>query len=294
MTNTSAPPQVDLSIIIVNYNTAALLQGCLDSIRTQTGASFEILVVDNASHDDSVARVKKHFPAVNLLASPTNLGFAKANNLALRQAKGRFVFFLNPDTEVIPGCFAATLAYMDNHPEIGMAGTRVIFPDGRPQSSVEYSYPGARYARQETTGLPGTIAWLLGASLIARPEVLARTGGFDERFFLYGEDVDLGFMVRKLGWELGFIAEACIVHWEGQSERRSLPVQVLRKKLAAELLFYQKHYTVRSITRIKRINRLKANWRLLTLRLALPFVRDREKQRQQIGRYQTIREMFSS
>lgn len=293
MTNSVTPFPIDLSIIIVNYNTAELLQGCLESMQTQTGASFEIFVVDNASHDDSVARVKKHFPAVNLLASPTNLGFAKANNLALRQATGRFIYFLNPDTEVTPGCFSAMLTYMDAHPAVGMAGTRVIFPDGRPQSSVEYSYPGDRYARQETTGLPGTIAWLLGASLIARPEVLARTGGFDERFFLYGEDVDLGFMVRKLGWELGFIAEACIVHWEGQSERRSLPIQVLRKKLAAELLFYQKHYTVRSITRIKRINRLKANWRLLTLRLALPFVRDREKQRQQIGRYQTIREMLS-
>ena len=286
------PGQVDLSVIIVNYNTIDLLQKCLTSIQSQVGTTHEIFVVDNASTDGSAILVKKLFPTVILLENATNLGFAKANNLALRQAKGRFVYFLNPDTEVSPGCFAAMLTYMKQHPHIGLAGTRIIYPDGRPQSSVEYSYPGSRYARRELQGLKGKIAWLLGASLIARHEAIEGGNGFDEGYFLYGEDIDLCLVLRKKGWELGYIPEATIVHWEGQSERKSLPLEVWKKKFAAEMLFFAKHYSPATIKAIRRANTLQALWRIVTITLALPFHRNKQQSREKLAKYRLALKVY--
>ena len=255
----------DMSVIIVNYNTADFLTACLRSVLAQTGASCEIWVVDNASTDHSVTMVHEQFPQVRLLASPENLGFAKANNLAAQGARGMFIYYLNPDTEVQPGCFAAILGYMQTNPSVGMAGTKLLYPDHTPQDSGEERYPGQRHAADELAGLPGRIAWLLGASLIARREVVEQVGGFSEEFFLYGEDIDLSLKVRQAGWMLGFIPEAEIIHWEGRSERHTLPIEVLRKKLAAEALFYRRHYTPATIGCICRANIRQARWRILTL-----------------------------
>lgn len=257
----------DLSVIIVNYNTADYLQRCLSTVLAQEEASFEILVVDNASSDQSVAMVRAQFPQVRLLASPDNLGFAKANNLAARQASGRYLFYLNPDTVVKPGCLATMLAFMDQHPDIGLAGTRILYPDATPQGSVETSYPGQRHSHGELAGLPGDIAWLLGASLVARREVMAAVHGFSEEFFLYGEDIDLGLKVRRAGWRLGFCPDAVIVHWEGKSEQGTQPAELLRKKLAAEALFYQRHYRRDTVLDICRANIRQARWRLFSLHL---------------------------
>ncbi|MBW6521794.1 MAG: glycosyltransferase family 2 protein [Desulfoarculaceae bacterium] len=259
------PHQIDLSVIIVSYNTAEFLVTCLRSVLTQTGASYEICVVDNASADHSVDVVHKQFPQVRLIASPENLGFAKANNLAARDTKGKFIYYLNPDTEVRPGCFAAILRFMEANDSIGMAGTKLLYPDHTPQGSVEENYPGHRHTNNELSGLPGRIAWLLGASLIARRDVVEQIKGFNEKFFLYGEDIDLSIKVRQAGWKLGFIPEAEVIHWEGKSERHTQPLEVLQKKLAAEALFYRLHYTPATIGRICRANIRQARWRLITL-----------------------------
>jgi GT2 family glycosyltransferase len=294
MTKILAPQQPDLSVIVVNYNTAELLQACLNSVQSQTGATFEVFVVDNASADDSVARVQKNFPWVGLIEGPVNLGFAKANNLAINRATGRYLYFLNPDTEVRPGCFASMLRFMEAHPEIGMAGTSIVYPNGSPQSSVENRYPGERHAGDELSGLPGSIAWLLGASLIARSEAIAAAGGFDEGYFLYGEDIDLGLAVRKKGWELGYVPEATIVHWEGQSERKSLPLDVWKKKFAAEMHFYQKHYSPATIRAIRRANILQALWRIATLTLTLPLHQNKQQSREKLAKYRLALEVYGS
>lgn len=285
------PP--NLSVIIVNYNTADHLARCLPSLLAQQGPSFEILIVDNASHDNSVAMISSRFPTVTLITSPTNLGFAKANNLALKQANGQYIYFLNPDTEVKKNAFAAMQSFMDSNPGIGMAGTSIYYPDSTPQSSVELSYPGERYTRGELKDLPGRIAWLLGASIIVRSELIKQIGGFSEDYFLYGEDIDLGLTVRKEGWELGFIPEAEIVHWEGQSERQSLPAQVWQKKFKAEMLFYQKHYSQPTIQAIKRSNVLQARWRIATLTLTLPFRRDKAEARAKLAKYKLALQAYS-
>lgn len=282
----------DLSVIIVNYNTADYLAACLNSLPLHKETSFEVILVDNASRDQSVSMVQKHFPQIRLIISPKNLGFAKANNLAVQEASGRYLYFLNPDTEVQPGCFQAMLCFMEKNTAVGMAGTRILYPDTTQQESFETKYPGQRHSAKELGKLPGRIAWLLGASLIARREAITLVGGFSEDFFLYGEDIDLGLKIRKAGWELGFIPEAKIVHWQGKSEQNTLPVEVFQKKLMAEALFYQKHYTRHTIQKICRANITQALWRIFTLNLETLLTQRSQPLHKKLERYRLALSFF--
>ncbi len=281
-----------LSVIIVNYNTADLLPGCLDSIGRQ-GRSCEIIVVDNASRDRSVDLLHERYPGVTVIANRTNEGFSRANNQGLRVCRGEMVLFLNPDTIVQPDCFAAMLDFMASRPEVALAGTALFDPDFSPHPSVEYTYPGHRYARRELSGLPGDIAWILGAALLGRRDCMELIGGFDERFFLYGEDVDLGLVMRKRGWLLGSVPGAGVIHLEGQSERNTAPMEVFKKKLRAELLFYDKHYSENTVRRICRAYGRQARWQLFSLRLTMPLCRDRESARFKLNRYRVALEFYN-
>lgn len=285
-------PKCDLSVIIVNYNTSDFLVRCLESIASQPDVFPEIIVVDNASQDDSVEMVRNSFPWVTLIANENNLGFAKANNQALEICKGQYVYFLNPDTEVRQGSFVAMVEFMDSHPSMGLAGTRIVNPDGSLQSSVETRYPGERHAKQDLRGLKGDIAWVLGASMIGRRSIVQALGGFDEDFFLYGEDQDLCLRLRKAGWTIGYIANAVVVHWEGQSERNNLPADVWKKKIRAEIAFYRKHYSKKAIRAIRRENLIQALWRLMTLRITLPLSKDRKSALNKLGKYEVVLEGF--
>lgn len=230
----------DLSVIIVNYNTADLLVGCLNSIYAQSGCKYEIIVVDNASHDNSQNIVRNEFPSVKLIANDSNIGFSRANNKALKITEGKYLYFLNPDTELRQNVFRAMIEFMDSHKDIGIAGTGIVNPDGSCKSSLETHYPGQRHAKRELKGLRGDIAWVLGASMIVRCEIIEELGGFDERYFLYGEDQDLCLRVRKAGWAIGFIPDAVAVHWGAQSERDNLPVEVWKKS------WMQSFYSIKS------------------------------------------------
>jgi N-acetylglucosaminyl-diphospho-decaprenol L-rhamnosyltransferase len=282
----------DFSVIIVNYNTADFLRRCLNSLGSQGDIRVRAIVVDNASNDDSQDIVKSEFPQVKLITNKQNLGFARANNQALRSCKSKYVYFLNPDTEVQQGALGAILGFMDSHPNVGLAGTRIINPDGSPQPSVETRYPGQKRARQELRGLDTGIAWVLGASMIARRALLEDLGGFDERFHLYGEEQDLCLRARKAGWTIGYIPDAVVVHWGGQSERDTKPVEIWKKKFEAELVFYEKHYTKRTIRAIKRANLAQAFWRLVTLRLTLPFTSNRENSLRKLDKYRLALKVF--
>lgn len=188
-----------ISIIIVNYNTGALLVRCMDSIRAQADQACSVIIVDNASVDDSVAGIRSGYSEVQLIANKSNLGFAAANNQAIGKTRDDLLFFLNPDTELQPGCLKAIREFMVSHPVVGLAGPAIINDDGSPHSSVEYSYPGARYQPGLFEKLPGDIAWILGAAMVARREVITEIQGFDERFFLYAEDMDLCLKIRRQG-----------------------------------------------------------------------------------------------
>ena len=282
----------DISIVIVNYNTAGLLVECLNSIASQSNLDMEVIVVDNASGDGSASLVTHDFPWVKLIANEHNLGFARANNQALQISQGRYVYFLNPDTVVLPGVFEAMTDFMSSHADIGLAGTRIMNPDGSLQSSVEKRYPGQKRAKQDLGGLKGEIAWVLGASMIARTSILEDLGGFDEDFPLYGEEQDLCLRIRKTGWKIDFIPNAVVVHWGGQSERKTSTIDVWKKKFAAESLFYRKHYSRRSIRRIHRANMVQALWRIFSLRLTLPLCTDKETSLEKLDKYRLALKTF--
>lgn len=279
---------IDLSIIIVSYNTVDLIGNCLDSIYSLNDVSKEVHVIENASADGSASLIQKNFPMVSLTINSKNRGFAAANNQVLPLCRGRYIFFLNPDTKVISGALAEAITFMDANPHIGLAGTKIINPDGSLQDSISYRYPGQKYARDELTGLKGVIACVLGASMIAPSKLIRDVNGFDESFFLYGEDQDLCLRIRKNGFEIGYIDSAVVVHFRGQSERRSTSAEVWKKKLTAEHLFYRKHYLPETIARIKRTDILKARWRIATLKLAMPFVKDKAKAIEKLIKYDVI------
>lgn len=281
--------QPALSVIIVSYNTADLIGNCLKSVLATDNLTRDVFVVDNASTDGSQAFIQDNFPSVHFIPNTENVGFAAANNRALSKCKGEYIFFLNPDTEVLPDTLYQAVAFMDATPRVGLAGTKIINPDGTPQWSVSYKYPGQRYATKELSGLPGDIASVLGAGIIGRAELIKAAGGFDENFFLYGEDQDLCLRIRKMGYEIGYTDSATVVHVGGQSERGSLPAAVWKKKIHAEYLFYSKHYMPRTIERIKRAQTIQANWRLLTLMICYPFARNKEKVREKIEKYRIAR-----
>ena len=281
--------RLDLSVIIVNYNTVDFLGRCLNSVASQSSVTSEVIVVDNCSQDGSPDFLRKKFPWVDLIANDRNLGFSRANNQALKICKGRYVYYLNPDTEVRPNAFRQMVDFMDSHPDVGLAGTRLVYPDGSLQPSVENRYPGQRYTKNELKGLKGDIAWVLGASMIARQSLIRTLEGFDEHFFLYGEDLDLCLRIRRAGWLIGHIPEAVVIHWEGQSERGNLPVEVWEKKIKAEFDFYRKHYSSKAVRAIERSNLLQAYWRIFTLSLMLPFLKNREKALGKLNKYKLIK-----
>ncbi|MGD0021059.1 MAG: glycosyltransferase family 2 protein [Smithellaceae bacterium] len=276
---------MDVSIIIVSYNTARLIADCLASLEASRGAEKEIFVVDNASADNCIELITTRFPAVKIIANQENKGFGPANNRALKDCRGRYVVFLNPDATVEPDTLRKAISYMEANQQIGLAGAKILNPDGSLQPSVSYKYPGEKFATDAIVGLPGDIACVLGAFMIARKELIKEIGGFDEDFFLYGEDQDLCRRIRKTGFSIGYIEDAKVFHRGGQSEKETAPAELFAKKIKAEYLFYQKHYTAQTIERIKKAQRLKARYRLITLNLISPFVRNKDKLRNKIECY---------
>lgn len=281
---------MDLSLIIVSYNCADLIGECLRSALASSGVSLEAFVVDNASKDGSAAMVREWFPSVRLIANSANRGFGAANNQALPMCSGKYTVLLNPDTAMGAGSLFKMVSFMDSHPKVGLAGPRVENPDGSRQDSVSYRYPGHSYGAADLGELPGEIACVLGACQIVRTDLFRSIGGFDEDFFLYGEDQDLCMRIRRHGFEIGFIEDAVIMHYGGHSERQTPPAEVVRKKVRAEYLFYRKHYTAETIRRIQSAQRKKAFWRMITLKLLYPLTADKMKARNKLARYQVIRE----
>ena len=280
----------DISIIIVSFNTADLTVACLESVLASKQVVTEVFVVDNASKDGSASVVREKFPAVHLIANMDNRGFGAANNQALRECTGKYVVFLNPDTTVESYTLKTMIAFMDCHPEIGLAGPMVLNPDGSRQDSVSLRYPGHRYGAADLGALPGDIACVLGACQIASRKLLQEIGGFDEDFFLYGEDQDLCLRIRKRGLGIGFIPDAVIMHHGGKSERETPPAEVVRKKIRAEYLFYRKHYRKMTIERILKAQRRRAFWRIFSVRLLFPVVASKASYASKLARYRVIHE----
>ncbi len=255
---------MDLSVVIVNYNTRDRLQSCLNGLIPETlGLESEILVVDNASTDGSVRMVRELFSRVLLIANSTNVGFARANNLALRRATGRDVLLLNPDAEVQPGAVQALRLALDSLPQAVGVGPKVLRPDGHLDRACRRSFPSPGVALARLAGLsrlfprhrwfgrynrsyddperPGEIDAGTAAAMCFRRDALAAIGFFDEDFFMYGEDLDLCYRLKARGGRIYYVPQAVVLHYKGESSRQQ-PRAMLREFHRAMWLFYRKHY----------------------------------------------------
>lgn len=233
---------IKLSIIIVNWNTLELLRQCLQSVfATLVGLSGEVIVVDNASSDGSPAMVRKEFPAVRLFINNSNLGFAKANNQGLAAACGEYNLLLNSDTLINdPQLFARWTSFMDQHPEAGASGCRLVFPGGayqvgdagfRPSllTALNFSLFLSKLFPQHCRGLflqdekptrPFEVDWVSGADFLVRKSVLPLTGLLDASIFMYAEDIEWGCRIREYGYKIYYLPHLEIVHLQGASSVR--------------------------------------------------------------------------
>ena len=220
--------EITVSAIVISYNTRQMTLDCLRSLETALdGVRSEIIVVDNASTDDSVAAIKEKYPEARMIARETNGGFGAANNEAMRLAKGEFFLLLNSDAFPERAAVSALLAFLREHPRVGVAGPRLSNGDGSLQISC-HPFPSPLFAWRENLWLTrGYSRWphdcerrvdfLIGACLLVRREAYEQVGGFDETFFMYSEEADWQRRMRDAGWERVFVPEARVTHLGGAS-----------------------------------------------------------------------------
>jgi N-acetylglucosaminyl-diphospho-decaprenol L-rhamnosyltransferase len=251
---------VTLSIIIVSYNTRVDLERCLASIEQAPPAtSFEIIVVDNASADGS-AEAARAFRGVRVIESPTNRGFAAANNIGIRASEGTDLLLLNSDTLIRPGALDALLGELERHPDVAIVGPRLVDGSGRPELSFGRMISPINEMRQKRLvrayerGDERTVAlvesmtrtetcpdWVSGACLMVRRSDAEAVGLLDERYFMYAEDVDFCASIRARGRRVLFTPAAEIVHRRGRS-RASAPAATYDAYRRSQLAFYEKHH----------------------------------------------------
>lgn len=258
--------QPDISVLIVSFNTRDLLRQCLASLGQQP--NVEIVVVDNASRDGSADMLATEFPEVRLIRSTANLGFGNANNLAFKEATGRYLVLLNTDAYLAPGVLDSALRRMDASPKVGMAGGRLVGTDGSWQpsarmfpslvselvilSGLAYRYPQSRFfGRFDRTwadpAQEAEVDWVPGAFAILRRELIDRIGLFDPRFFLYYEEVDLCRRIKAAGYKIMYWPELVITHLGGESaktlsemEFSSHASQLTLWRMRSQALYYRK------------------------------------------------------
>jgi len=257
-----------LSIIIVSWNVKDLLRRCLNSVieslRSGEGQqlSWQLIVVDNASTDGSEAMLREEFPQVHLIANEENVGFTRGNNQGIAFSDGRYVVLLNPDTEIVGHALEEMVAYMEAHHQVGALGPQLLDPDGQVQSSRR-RFPSLSTAYMESTFLQQwfpesdilrryyvldssddetqAVDWVVGACLLMRREALEEVGPLDERFFMYSEELDWCYRVKKLGWRVVYLPTAQVIHHLGKSSEQVLPVRHIQFQ-RSKVLFFKKHH----------------------------------------------------
>ncbi len=276
-------PDLDLSVIIVSWNVRDLLRACLASLQASAGVCWvddggagpasaserpiqaEIILIDNASHDGTPAMVAAEFPWVSVLANQDNRGFTRGNNQGLALSRGRYVFFLNPDTEVGGDTLATLAAYMASHPSVGAVGPELRYGDGTPQSSRR-RFPTLGMALCESTPLawhlpaernrwarryhcedrppgqgPEPVDWLVGAALLVRRAALDEVGGFDEGYFMYSEELDWCRRAAGAGWQVIYLPGASITHHEGKSSEQAVAARHIRFQ-TSKVRYFRKYH----------------------------------------------------
>lgn len=253
-----------LSIVIVNWKTKELTAAAIASVFAQTKALlFEVILIDNNSGDGSVEALRAQFPQISIIVNDHNLGFGRANNQGMRQAKGQYIMLLNSDTVVLDHALEKMVSYLDKHADAMMIGPKVLNSDGTfqhacrrmlptPLSSFYHLFGLVKIFRRNTRvnaykgynrepNVTEPVEALSGAAMMFRREVFEATGGFDERFFMYGEDLDLCKQVFDRGWKTVFLHTAEIIHYGGASSKKRR-TQSIVNFYDAMWLYYYKHF----------------------------------------------------
>lgn len=272
-----------LSIIIVNWNVRELLDRCLASIFAADLApgSFEIIVVDSASADDSVAMVRQKYPAVRLLAQERNVGFTRGNNVGLAQAQGDFLLLLNPDTEVSRKALGALVDYLERHPAVGIVGPHTLNSDGSHQSSRR-RFPSLMTGIFESSWLAAAaparierdyrmletddddimlVDWVQGSALMLRRELYRDIGGMDEAYVMYSEELDYCRRAKHAGWQVAYHGGAVITHHGGKSSEQ-VAAQTLIHFHTSKLRYFRKHHGFGQYAILRSVLLLQFAWQL--------------------------------
>ena len=254
---------MQLTVIIVNWNAREFLERCLKTVfASRFNGDFEVIVVDNHSSDNSVGFIRENYPQVRVIANRDNVGFARGNNQAIRESRGDYILLLNPDTEIEPDTLQVMVDFMNERPECGMAGCKVLDHDGTLQLACRRTIPtlsdaffklagfsrllahSPRFSRYNLTYLPSDqvtpVDAVSGSFIMTRKEVVEKIGLLDERFFMYGEDLDWCWRARQSGYQNYYVPETSIIHYHGQSSKKR-PVRTAYYFYQAMYLFYCKH-----------------------------------------------------
>lgn len=261
---------MDISVVIVNYNVSSFLDQALLTLKDAIkDIEAEVFVVDNASTDDSTGMVRKKYPWVNLIENEKNVGFARGNNIALRRVTGKYILLLNPDTVLRRNTISIMKTFLEEHQDAGLAGCKVINPDGTLQLACRRGFPtpgGAFFKLSGLSGLfpnsktfgaynltyldPDTVSEVdavSGSFMIMRREVIEKIGYLDEDFFMYGEDLDFCYRVKEAGWNIYYVPTTEIIHFKGESTKTIPSVKSNRDFYQAMHIFVKKHYAGRKI-----------------------------------------------
>lgn len=254
-----------LSVIIVSWNARDLLSACLDSLAATVKSSYEVIVAENGSGDGTQAMLEARRHQLRWFETGGNVGFARANNLALASSTGEHALLLNPDTVVLPGAIDAMVGHLDRHPEVGVVAPRLLNTDRSDQetarafptpaaalfgrrSLLRRLFPNNPWSRRYLTGTqrrddePFAVEWVSGACMLVRREALERAGTLDEGFFMHFEDADWCFRIRRVGFAVHCLPAARVIHHQGGSRRGWPPGQVVAFHQGA-FRFYRKHMT---------------------------------------------------
>ena len=263
---------IDLSVIIVSWNTKEYLLRCLKSVfRSEGHRSREVVVVDNGSKDGSEKEAKRLFPEIRLIVNEKNLGFSKATNQGIREASGRYLLLLNPDTEVREGAVETLVRFMEDHPEAGIGGALLFNEDGSKQNSIanfpslatellnksllRRFFPETFPGKERRYSGPVEVDSVIGACLITRREAVAEVGTLDEDYFLFFEETDWCYRMKNAGWRVFHVPQAEVVHFQGRGAEG--------RKREAKVEYYRSRY------RFFRKNRRKMERLLLPVGLVL-------------------------
>lgn len=260
----------DVSAIIVNYRSALHTLSCIETLLQQVGVDIEILVVDNASGDDSVAQIRKAYPDIKLIRNADNDGFAKANNLAALEARGKYILVINPDIRLLSTDVVAGLIFaIKTDSSIGVIGPDIIESRRERRVMPRYHYPLQKKLKRQKSlmNLPGKIAWILGACMLFPKHVYEQINGFDNDFFLYGEDTDICLRLRQAGYSIAWEPKYKVDHWAGASESGSRIYDTRVRKKRGYYQFCLKHYVKADLMPVLRRQYWKCRLNLCLLRL---------------------------